>query len=235
MDLKPGRPMGRWDDEITRKPDGQDSMIDMATVRSDLESLAWSRQIGTIEEVRRAISLDGAYEFVRARERVLKPYETAKAPQRSLSAVYGLENQPLHSDGAHLLLPPDVVVLHSELPTPTSTVLWKPELRGGEALPAAARDGIFTVRGNGESFLAVASDHRGLRFDPVVMSPGDAFARETLAFFKDVRSNGHVHSWNEPNVVLFINNRRALHARDKVLDPDTRSVTRIAYRWDAKP
>lgn len=213
-------------------------MVSMAAVRSDLESQGWSRQKGTLEDLRRAASEDGLLSAARgtsSNERVLVPYEAAKAPRRSLSAVYGLGEQPLHSDGAHLRVPPDVVVLHSAVPTPTSTVVWTPALHGDDALPASARDGIFTVRGNGESFLAVARDRRGLRFDPVVMSPGDAFARETVAYLDAVRTRSEVHLWDEPDLLLFIDNRRALHARDEVLDAETRSISRIVYHWGEKP
>jgi len=209
-------------------------MVSMATVRSDLESQGWSRQEGTLEDLRRAASLDGLLSAARgtsSNERVLVPFEAAKAPRRSLSAVYGLGKQPLHSDGAHLRVPPDVVVLHSAAPTPTSTVVWTPAPRGDNALPAAARDGIFTVRGNGESFLAVARDRHGLRFDPVVMSPADAFARETIAYVDAARPRAEVHLWDEPDLLLFIDNRRALHARNEVLDAETRSISRIVYQW----
>ena len=95
-------------------------MIDMASVRSDLESKGWSRQSGTLEEVRVAALRDGSLYPTpgrRSSERVLRPYTSEKAPKHSLSAVYGLGEQPLHSDRAHLRLPPDVVVLHSAVPT----------------------------------------------------------------------------------------------------------------------
>jgi len=210
----------------------------MATVRSDFTRQGWSRQKGTLEDLRRRASLDGlrsAAGGTSSSERILVPYETAKAPRRSLSAVYGLGKQPLHSDGAHLRTPPDVVVLHSAAPSTTSTVVWTPALRGDNALPAAARDGIFTVRGNGESFLAVAHNQDRLRFDPVVMSPGDAFAHETVAYLDAARPRSEVHLWDEPDLLLFIDNRRALHARDRVLDAETRSISRIVYQWGEKP
>lgn len=210
----------------------------MATMRSDLASQGWSRQQGTLEDLRREAALEGLLSAARgtkSNERVLVPYEAAKAPRRSLSAVYGLGKQPLHSDGAHLHVPPDIVVLHSVAPTSTSTIVWISSPRGDDALPAAARDGIFTVRGNGESFLATARDRDGLRFDPVVMSPGDAFARETIAYLDAARPRSRVHLWDEPDLLLFIDNRRALHARDEVLDAETRNISRIVYRWGDRP
>lgn len=208
-------------------------MFDMADVRSDLRSLGWSRQSGTLDELREAVRSDSFLVAVRGPrpgETVLVPHETSNAPKRSMSAVYGLGEQPLHSDGAHLRVPPDVIVLHSAEPTPTPTVIWTPPWRdAGRSI--YSQHGIFTVRGNGESFLAVANDAGKLRFDPVVMSPGDAFARKTVDYFEEARCDAHTHLWDEPNLLLFVDNRRALHARGEVVDPDSRSVSRIAYQW----
>lgn len=212
-------------------------MLNMKTMRSDLVSQGWSRQKGTLEDLRLAASFEG---LLRANggkptnERRLVPYETEKAPRHSLSAVYGLGAQPLHSDGAHLHVPPDVVVLHSAEPSPTATVIWAPTARGADALPAAARAGVFAVRGNRESFLAAVQDSGGIRFDPVVMSPGDSFARETMVYLEAARSRATVHRWDESNVLLFINNRRALHAREEVVDAATRTITRVVYQWNKK-
>ena len=49
---------------------------------------------------------------------VLRPAEASAAHPRSLSAPYGLGQQPLHTDGAHLPDPPDIVVLISSHPEP---------------------------------------------------------------------------------------------------------------------
>ena len=205
-------------------------MIDMMDVWSDLDGQGWSRQIGTVDEMRRAASRDGmlrAFQGGAAETRILVPYTKDSAPRYSLSAVYGLGDQPLHSDGAHLPTPPDVVILHSSQPTPTSTMVWTPTRRSPDQLPSGARTGVFTVRGNSESFLASAASDEGLRFDPVVMSPCDAMASETVAYLGQARARAHEFLWDEPNLLLIVNNRQALHARNEVLDPDSRSITRL--------
>lgn len=211
-------------------------MVDMKAVRSDLSKKGWSRQTATVDQLRRAALQDGLRGAYRAgsNERVLVPYEVDKAPRRSLSAVYGLGAQPLHTDGAHLRVLPDVILLHCSEPSTTSTLVWTLSRQGENAVPSAARQGVFTVRGSGESFLASALDQSGLRFDPVVMSPGDALARETADYFREARSRAHVHEWDEPNSVLFIANRKALHAREAVSDAETRAITRIAYTWGSR-
>ena len=44
----------------------------------------------------------------------LRPLRQAEAHPNSLSSRYGLEQQPLHTDGAHLEDSPDIVLLWSE-------------------------------------------------------------------------------------------------------------------------
>jgi len=208
-------------------------MFNMADVRADFEFQGWSRQSGALSDVREAVRQEGvliAARGARSSETLLIPHETSAAPRRSMSAVYGLGKQPLHSDGAHLRVPPDVVVLHSALPSLTPTIIWTPPRRGKVRLPMASRHGIFTVRGNGESFLAVANERGKLRFDPVVMSPGDAYARESVTYFENARDSAEIHNWNEPDLLLFIDNRRVLHARNEVVDPDSRNISRLAYQ-----
>jgi alpha-ketoglutarate-dependent taurine dioxygenase len=63
------------------------------------------------------------------------------------------------------------------------------------------------------------------------MIPGDAFARETVAYLDAARPRSKIHLWDEPDLLLFIDNRRTLHARDEVQDPDTRSIARIVFQW----
>lgn len=208
-------------------------MLNLKTVHSELDEQGWSRQNGSVAELQGLIRRSGSFQALygaAGQERVLVPYEAEKAPPRSLSAVYGLGAQPLHSDGAHLRNPPDIVVLHSALPTPTATIVWKAMRQGQDALPVAAANGVFTVRGNGESFLALSRTPERLRFDPVVMSPGDAYARQTVEYFAAARIRAHVHEWDEADLLLFIDNRRALHARNEATDAETRRVTRLAYR-----
>jgi alpha-ketoglutarate-dependent taurine dioxygenase len=208
-------------------------LVKMDEVWADLGRQGWSRQKGSVENINWAVSRDGVLRSARPGQpnaHVLQAYTSDSAPRFSLSSVYGLGMQPLHSDGAHLPSPPDIVVLHSEDATPTSTVVWVPSRRGENQLQSSAAEGVFTVRGNEGSFLTSASTRERLRFDPVIMSPGDAAARATATYFDDARVRAYEHLWDEPDVALFIDNRRALHARNSVADPDTRRITRLAFQ-----
>jgi hypothetical protein len=209
--------------------------VDIADVRTKLGTRGWALATGTLDDVKAAIKWERTMALYsrsttrKVKTSQLRPYTAEAAPPRSLSAVYGLSAQPLHTDGAHLLEPPHILVLHSAKPTPTGTALWKPGMGGGSRLlPEAVSEGVFTVRGNGVSFLASAHQDFVFRFDPVVMSPGDAMAKEAVAYFEKQRIKAFVHEWQEENQLLFIDNRRMLHAREAVEeDAGSRELARL--------
>jgi hypothetical protein len=103
-------------------------LVDFAALVSSAQRDGWASGKGDISLVRKqAASLGWAEVAVRRSDppvAVLRPTDKAAAHPRSPSAQYGLGQQPLHTDGAHLADPPDVVVLASAHPSPTPTLLW---------------------------------------------------------------------------------------------------------------
>lgn len=155
-------------------------------------------------------------------ETELKPTTAEDARPASLSAMVGLAAQPLHTDGAHLKEPPDLVVLWTEEPNRTSTRVWVP----WEAIPRAAIHGMFVVSTGRENWFAPAiRAHSSLRYDPGCMEPADAAARELSTLFQNPpESEVSEVSWDSPGKIAVINNRRALHGRASVEDDDTARV-----------
>jgi alpha-ketoglutarate-dependent taurine dioxygenase len=210
--------------------------------RGELEALAreakWNGYAigrGTLATLRlQATQLKWRPEPVRtgaAIETELRPSSKEEAHPRSLSALVGLEEQPLHTDGAHKDRPPDIIVLHSSLPSRTGTMVWAPgSLLHGEAL----RHGIFLVGYGRESFFAPAVSRGGhLRYDPGCMWPCDDRATAAAAALSEGRQSAIVHEWTEPDMLLVIDNRRALHGRRAVETGDTeRVLNRVAYRLE---
>lgn len=168
----------------------------------------------------------------------LRPTTQEQANPSSLSATHGRGEQPLHTDGAHLSEPPDVVLLYAEEPNETPTLLWTPEIRGeGQpplvpGRPSHAADGVFLVRSGNDRFLTTAyTDANGYRYDPGCMTPCDQRARSVVRHFQEAQTSALRHAWSLPNQVLVINNHNVLHARAAVSEEDTgRVLTRIAYR-----
>lgn len=165
-------------------------------------------------------------------EDLLTPQAPEQASRRSLSAQFGLGAQPLHSDGAHHLIPPDVVFLSVDHPSQVPTVLWRlPSTGLGSEIMQDLLHGLFTVRSGNEAFLAPALERGRVRYDPACMTPGDPRSRRVAEFFSDVGAAATTqHEWTTDGVILAIDNRRVLHARASALDEPTRSMHRIAIR-----
>jgi len=158
----------------------------------------------------------------------LRPVSQKAAHPNSLSAKVGFGEQPLHTDGAHMQCPPDVIVLASRAPTAAATRLWSANEAG---IPwDALRHGVFTVSTGQTRFFSVIFEAGRLRFDPGCMTPCDQRAREAVAFFDSAWAGAERHQWRTGTEVLVINNRRALHARESVgpLELD-RVIDRVAF------
>lgn len=153
----------------------------------------------------------------------LRPVPTDAARAQSLSAKYGTGAQPLHTDGAHLEQPPDLVVLVAVAPSLTPTVVWK------GTWEAPVLDGVFVVRSGERSFLTTAWADGRFRFDPGCMEPADARARMVVEHFERMRDRATKHQWTVPGQMLVIDNKQSLHARDAVAPGDEgRHVQRVA-------
>jgi hypothetical protein len=211
--------------------------MDLAMVIAEISKSGSFSTNGTLDQVRRAAVVMGLAERRMKSDgsgNVMRPMESDKAPARSLSAVFGLGRQPLHTDGAHLPDPPDIIVLYAEKPTPTPTSVWF-LADGGRKLPECVRHGVFTVRGNGRSFLATAYSGERFRVDPVCMSPADQHARQATEYFDAQRDLAKLHEWDSPHQLLFIDNRHALHGREAVVDDvKSRVIERLALRAETR-
>lgn len=197
----------------------------MDSIREGAKSLGWVE----IANRRRADSLT-----------VLRPVEEGAAHPNSLSAVYGLGQQPLHTDGAHQPDPPDFVVLVSSRPSATATRLWTAKThwrrsRGPAILPSDALDhGMFLVDNGRDSFYAPARSGSRYRYDPGCMTACDARAREVRDYFTSQLAEAATYEWTASGQVLVIDNQQALHARSAVVEGDTdRELVRVAFRAGA--
>lgn len=167
----------------------------------------------------------------------LRPVAPAEAQPNSLSARYGTGSQPLHTDGAHLPKPPDIVVLACAGTSTTPTRLWNPKGRGflWDAWHLV-RHGVFLVSSGNDSFFATAYDV-GLgvfRYDPGCMLPADERARKVTQHFETAMSDATDHHWSEPGLVLLIDNRRVLHARASADHEPQREIQRLSFNLNGE-
>lgn len=162
---------------------------------------------------------------------VLKPTATSDAPTKSLSAKYGTGDQHLHTDGAHHVRAPDVILLSTSVSSDVPTLLWKFSTgRAPGDVLQSLRNGLFTVRSGKDAFLPPALEGTRLRFDPGCMDPSDQRTRRVMAFFESARDGAERHDWTTSGKVLAIDNGRILHARASAEGEPDRTMRRVTLR-----
>ena len=161
--------------------------------------------------------------------KVLRPLSKEEAHPRSLSAQYGYEPFPFHTDGAHLQRPPDFMLLAAkqddagESPTHLKR-LWEP--------PPPANDddmrrGVFRVGAGRRSFYITCQSADGrVRFDPGCMAPIDPRSRRLAAAISTGEPD-YSHRWTRSGEILIVDNTRVMHARGRVGDFSRRALYRI--------
>lgn len=204
-------------------------MTTLLKLASDALATGWAVSTGTIEDVvAEARTLGWQPVPIRHGEptvAILRPTRAIDARPRSLSAMVGLGRQPFHTDGAHLRRMPDVVVLAAGVVSPTPTLVVDP---GTPTEPQL--HGVFKVSAGRDTFYSAAADSKGKwRYDPGCMKPADERAHAAVRDFDRLTSRAVRHEWSQPDLVLVIANRRVLHARAAVEDPETREVHRVAF------
>lgn len=160
----------------------------------------------------------------------LRPIKASHAHPASLSAIYGMGPQPLHTDCAHLEQPPRWLLLMSVTSSEVPTCLWTTAL--DEATPEvreAMFNGIFTIVSGQRSFLAPAQSQQLMRFDPGCMRPSDGLANRAWEFLSARDSAVVSHHWSAPHMFLLIDNHRALHGRGDATSEPGRVLERVAF------
>ncbi|MBN9636572.1 Fe(II)-2OG oxygenase family protein [Metapseudomonas otitidis] len=177
--------------------------------------------------------------IVRARSsdddvQVLRPRTEQQAPARSLSGQFGSGAFPFHTDGAHLDMPPDFVLLAAKSTgardVPTHLLRFPvphPSLEINEDM----RLGVFRVDAGTNGFYRVGQFADGLsqdcvRFDPGCMSPVDPRSRR-LAHAISSSSPDYSHIWRDPREILIVDNHHVLHARDDASAAQDRELHRL--------
>ena len=203
----------------------------IASLYSEVEAHGWAT--GTID-IHHLISWSSHFGWDQVSNRrnagdvdQLVPLTESDARPNSLSAKHGLRRQPLHTDGAHLRRPPDLIALSAKYASPTPTLLWKP----GHP-PTYAFHGVFLVNDGVDRFLTTSySMHDGFRYDAGCMVPCDQRARDTAKLYAEGESSATIHEWTSADELLLIDNRRVLHARDALAPDDHRRVLeRVSFQ-----
>lgn len=161
----------------------------------------------------------------------LRPTEPNKAPTRSLSAIHGSGRFPLHTDGAHMDEPPDIIILESENPTTVATRLLSfdtlvPDMKTRQSFA----HGIFCVLRGKASFYTSAYTMRRLRYDAGCMKPCDQRSRSVSERVAQLESQAVQMNLTGKGSSLVIDNRLVLHGREDASDEWDREVRRLMLR-----
>jgi hypothetical protein len=197
-------------------------MATMDAMRSaiiEARERGWSRFTGDLSSIAGAEGLPGVRVIPQANGHAyqrLRPTARQDARRRSLSAIHGLDEFPLHTDAAHHALPPDLVLLQcstgaSETPT---HVLPLTDLRGETA--ALFVQGIFMVGVGHRAFYSPAVRNGRLRYDVGCMRPLDSQARRVVDAVTGAAPTAVRFSWSKPGDILVVDNRTTLHGRGSV-------------------
>lgn len=145
------------------------------------------------------------------------------SPKNSMSSLFGLDEFPLHTDGAHWHLPPRFVILRSangRSSTPTIVVdsqcFLTPELR--HEWGRATWKVTATARPFACSMMFQVGRVPAIRWDPCCLSPYGREAQHLASAIKDKledarRKDGVSVGWTNSRDVLVIDNWRLLHSR----------------------
>lgn len=146
----------------------------------------------------------------------LKP-RTSTERQNSLSDIYGIGQFPPHSDGAHLVSPPDYLIMRGSKSRKAPTLLW-PACKLLEVLGSDANNAEFEVKRRGRTFgvrfCTVAEEGLRLRFNHDTMQPKNQSATNIHSWLREPDVEPVVIDW-ETTSLLVVNNRTVLHGRGR--------------------
>jgi hypothetical protein len=186
--------------------------------QASLRSLAETLGQGTL---RQPVNLKTRLEAVRPED----------ARPGSKSALRGRSGFPLHTDGAHLYVPPRVVLLRitsgkSDCPT---VLIDTRALVLPDVLKERLLDGIWVTGNRGFERLVPVFAEWGVRWDEDCMRPVDQVARSAHESLRAILEAARCesHTWGSRDTVLILDNWRMLHGRGRVPDHENRVLERF--------
>lgn len=166
---------------------------------------------------------------------LIVPLVTSAAEERSLSAVYGLAELPMHIDTAHHLLPARFVVIGCADPGHSITgtrLLETKKLAFSQSELALISSAPVLVRTGKRSFYSTMLDRNRpfLRYDPGCLEPVDPRGQKALSLVQKAieRASICTHVWSRGEV-LIIDNWKMLHGRTAA-SIDGRRLLRVSVQ-----
>lgn len=162
----------------------------------------------------------------------LVPLQEIDANKQSLSANYGINDFPFHTDGAYFKIPPRYIILRylQGISSPTPTLLINLE-QIKEVDKQNLKFSIWKVKSRSKTFLStILSDNNDIfRYDQCTMRPLNE-RNDNRIFFENLIGTlpKTIIEW-ELNKTVIIDNWKNLHSRPKVKNEEInyRTIQRI--------
>ena len=151
--------------------------------------------------------------------------------ERSISAIYGLNEFPFHTDGAYMPNPPRYLILRNVSRDNKTDTLLKDLKFDCKELRELQRAVWYVNGGRGRFYTSIISSYNEvyhLRYDKECMRPAHKRFFHTKAIMEErlINSNTIRIGWRM-NQSLIIDNWRILHARDAVGSNINRRLQRV--------
>lgn len=208
--------------------------VDLTLLKKQLKKKGWVKlkcdnvinSVTYVHELSIALGtpVSGRNKFI---AEILQPQSKSQAHPSSLSAKYGYDYLPLHSDTAHWLVPCRYIILtcinpgESIVPTillDTLQASLSPEEK------KLTKSATFFVKNGRKSFYSrvYTEDNKFIRFDPGCMEPICNDGQNIMEAFSFSRQklNTITFEWSHGDI-LIIDNWRMLHGRGNSLNIDS--------------
>jgi|GEM_PF-6951238 len=148
---------------------------------------------------------------------------------RSLSGKYGLNNFPLHTDGAHLANAPDYVILFAPKSREAKTLLINPKMFFN-IFDYESKSALFSVQRKNkhykQRFLSKVGGKSIIKYNIDTMNPCNDSAIEINRRMARIQKNAMEVYWNKFYCVV-VDNRSVLHGRSGVSSAQKSYIRRL--------
>lgn len=178
-----------------------------------------------LENIKNALCENSGRTAIRIEHEILKPKKSDDTTHFSLSSEYGLDNFPLHTDGAQYSIPPRYIILRAKTDSETGTTIANAQLLKKLNLWKIIETTTWIVKTDiGNIYTSLFDRHivegcEILRYNKQIMRCLNNKKKSEQV--EDAIQNLPIETINwEKNTTLVIDNWKLLHGREQVKDPN---------------
>jgi alpha-ketoglutarate-dependent taurine dioxygenase len=178
-----------------------------------------------LENIKNALCENSGRTAVRIEHEILQPKKSNDTTHFSLSSEYGLDNFPLHTDGAQYSIPPRYMILRAKTDSETGTTIANAQLLKKLNLWEIIETTTWIVKADiGNIYTSLFNRHivegcEVLRYNKQIMRCLNNKRKSEQV--EDAIQNLPIETINwRKNTTLVIDNWKLLHGREQVKDPN---------------